>query len=540
MKERYGVLLRTITAYFLFLLCIFNVVPVQAQPVSLPITVTLENGTRTENAKLYEINKEKYLDVADLADFLDADIKWLPVSKKVILSLKGVRIEFIYFGRTATINGQKIKMPSVCRLERGDLYVPLSFVTSRGFTKPVGLRIKWDAPAKILKVFQTPNILGVKTQQETGLSRLVLETQGKLYYESSQTAANKITIDIYKGVLDQDKKYAIPNNTLITGMNLVQKSNKVSWVIEACPEFTYSVKIDDNPWRILVDIKKTGEQVCPPEPELSASTQTVQVAAIKIPPVTPELSPPPVIVPEIKTKPEPERQKKSSAKIKTIVIDPGHGGRDPGAIGQYGTKEKDVNLKIAFNVAQLLHEKTNLQVLLTRKEDEFIPLAERTQIANDKKADLFVSIHCNSGLDRKASGFEIYFLSERATDMEAEAVANIENSVIDLEEKSEVTDKLKAILWSLTLNEFVNDSSELCSLVVNRVNEMDVDLLNRGVKQAGFYVLRGAKMPAILVECAFLSNKREERLLRKSAFLDKISKTIYQGIMDYIERKEQE
>ncbi len=531
-------MLRKITAHLFFLLCFLNVVAVQAQPVPLPIKVTLNNGTRTENAKLYELNKEKYLDVTDLANFLDADIKWLPVSKKVILSLKGVRIEFIYFGRTATINGQKITMPLVCRLEKGDLYVPLSFVTSRSFTKPVGLRIRWDAPAKTLKIFQTPNISGVKAQQAEGLSRLVLETQEKLYYESSQNAANKITVDIYKGVLDQDKKYTVPNNALITNMNLVQKSNKVSWIIEACPEFEYNVKVVDNPWRILVDIKKKGEQVCPPEPELSASTQAAQVAVVKVPPITPELSPPPVVVPEIKRKTKP--QIKTSAKIKTIVIDPGHGGRDPGAIGQYGTKEKDVNLNIAFKLAQLLREKTNLQVILTRKEDEFIPLAERTQIANDKKADLFVSIHCNSGLDREAKGFEIYFLSERATDMEAEAVANIENSVIDLEEKSAVTDKLKAILWSLTLNEFVNDSSELCSFVVSRVNELDLDFVNRGVKQAGFYVLRGAKMPAVLVECAFLSNKREERLLNNKKFIDKMTQTIFNGIIDYIERKEQE
>jgi len=119
-------------------------------------------------------------------------------------------------------------------------------------------------------------------------------------------------------------------------------------------------------------------------------------------------------------------------------------------------------------------------------------------------------------------------------------VANIENSVIDLEDRSEVNDKLKAILWSLTLNEFVNDSSELCSLIVDRVNDLDVDLVNRGVRQAGFYVLRGAKMPAVLVECAFLSNKREERLLNKNSFCDKISKTIFNGITDYIARKEQE
>ncbi len=524
-----------ITSPLLILLCFLIITPVLAEPVPIPIKVTLDNGTRTEDAKLYELNKEKFLDVTDLADFLDADIKWLPVSKKVILSSKGVRIEFTYFGRTAKINDQKLRMPSVCRLEKGDLYVPLNFVVSRSFTKPVGLRIKWDEPAKTLKIFQTPNISGVKAQQEEGLSRLVLETQEKLYYEASQNAANKITVDIYKGVLDQDKKYTVSSNALITGMNLLQKSNKVSWVIEVCPEFEYSVKVVDNPWRILVDIKKTGAQVCPPEPEISAA---VQAAAVKVPPISPELSSPPVIVPEIKTRTK--QQKKTSTIIKTIVIDPGHGGRDPGAIGKYGTKEKDVNLNIAFKLAQILHEKTNLRVILTRKEDEFIPLAERTQIANNKKADLFVSIHCNSGLDKDAKGFEIYFLSDRASDQEAEAVANIENSVIDLEDRSEVNDKLKAILWSLTLNEFVNDSSELCSFVMERVNDLDVDLVNRGVKQAGFYVLRGAKMPAVLVECAFLSNKREERLLNKNSFCDKMAKTIFNGITDYIERKEQE
>lgn len=525
-----------ITIPLLILLCSLIITPVLAAPVPIPIKVTLDNGTRTEDTRLYELNKEKFLNVTDLADFLDADIKWLPVSKKVILSLKGVRIEFVYFGRTATINEKKIKMTSVCRLEKGDLYIPLNFVASRSFSKPVGLRIKWDEPAKTLKIFQTPNISGVKAQQEEGLSHLVLETQGKLYYEASQSAANKITVDIYKGVLDQDKKYTVPGNVLITGMNLIQKSNKVSWVIEVCPEFEYSVNVVDNPWRILVDIKKTGAQVCPPEPEISVAED--QTTAVKAPPLSPELSSPPVIVPKIKI--SPKQKKKTSAIIKTIVIDPGHGGRDPGAIGKYGTKEKDVNLNIAFKLAQILHEKTNLRVILTRKEDEFIPLAERTQIANDKKADLFVSIHCNSGLDKNAKGFEIYFLSERATDMEAEAVANIENSVIDLEEKSAVTDKLKAILWSLTLNEFVNDSSELCSLVRDRVNDLDVDLVNRGVKQAGFYVLRGAKMPAVLVECAFLSNKREERLLNKNSFCDKIAETIFSGIIDYIERKEQE
>lgn len=530
-------MLLNITKCLAFFLCLLNVVPVLAQSIAIPVKVTLDNGTRTEDSKLYELDKKKFLNVADLADFLDANIKWLPVSKKVIISLKGIRIEFVYYSRLVIINDQKFKMASECRLEKGDAFIPLEFIISRSFNKAVGLKIKWNETANTLKFFQAPNITGLKVQKATDTSRLILEIQEKLYYEASRDAANKITIEIYKGILDQEKEYVAPGDTLVTGVNLVQKSNKVSWKIEVCPEFEYSVKVVDNPWRLVVDIKKTGALVCPAEPEIAASTQTALAAAAP-PPGTPSLVPVPVLGPELKN--QPEKTKKILTKIRTIVIDPGHGGRDPGAIGQYGTKEKDVNLSIAFKLAQILHEKTNLQVILTRKDDEFIPLADRTLLANEKKADLFVSIHCNSGLEKDAKGFEIYFLRERASDQDAEAVANIENSVVDLEDRSEVNDKLKAILWSLTLNEFVNDSSELCSLIVDRVNDLDVDLVNRGVRQAGFYVLRGAKMPAVLAECAFLSNKREERLLNKNSFCDKIAKTIFNGITDYIERKEQE
>jgi len=223
------------------------------------------------------------------------------------------------------------------------------------------------------------------------------------------------------------------------------------------------------------------------------------------------------------------------ARIRTIVIDPGHGGKDPGAIGPRGTKEKDVVLKIAHKLAKELHKNLKTRVILTRYHDIFLPLAERTAIANREKADLFISIHCNASLKSRTRGFEIYFLSDKASDEEAQAVANMENAVMALEEKKEQGNELSSILWSLAMNEFMNESSEICSLVSSEVDRRLRTVDNRGVKQAGFTVLRGAKMPAILVEAGFISNRSEERKLKSSKFQKNLVESVCVGVEKYKE-----
>jgi len=222
-------------------------------------------------------------------------------------------------------------------------------------------------------------------------------------------------------------------------------------------------------------------------------------------------------------------------RVRTIVIDPGHGGKDPGAIGPRGTKEKDVVLKIAHKLAKELHKNLKTRVILTRYHDIFLPLAERTAIANREKADLFISIHCNASLKSRTKGFEVYFLSDEASDEEAQAVANMENAVMALEEKKEQGNELSSILWSLTMNEFMNESSELCSLVSSEVDRRLRTVDNRGVKQAGFTVLRGAKMPAMLVEAAFISNRSGEKRLKSSKFQKNLVESICAGVKEYKE-----
>jgi N-acetylmuramoyl-L-alanine amidase len=226
--------------------------------------------------------------------------------------------------------------------------------------------------------------------------------------------------------------------------------------------------------------------------------------------------------------------------IHRIVIDPGHGGKDPGATGPHGTEEKTVNLRLAQELADTLRETYGYEVLLTRMDDTFIPLAERAKLANKYSADLFISLHCNASLSSKLEGFEVYFLSERASDPQADEVARLENAALALEGKDvPAPNRVKEVLRSLVKTANINEASALGSLLDRHMAER-LSEPSLGVKQAAFYVLRGAEMPAVLIETGFLSNSKEERLLQDDAYRKKLIDGIAAGISDYDVRKEKE
>lgn len=217
-------------------------------------------------------------------------------------------------------------------------------------------------------------------------------------------------------------------------------------------------------------------------------------------------------------------------------MDAGHGGKDPGARGRRGTLEKDVALKAALELARLLRDEGAFEVILTRGDDTFVPLAERSRIANEAQADLFVSIHCNSSPQPRDSGFEVYFLSEKASDADAERLAELENSVLKLEELAKGDDEAGAILRAMVKTENINEASELAGLVARAVSSR-VDIENRGVKQASFFVLRGTQAPAVLAELAYLSNRKEEARLQSRRFRRKMVDGLYAGVLDYSRRQ---
>ncbi len=219
--------------------------------------------------------------------------------------------------------------------------------------------------------------------------------------------------------------------------------------------------------------------------------------------------------------------------IQKIVIDPGHGGRDPGAPAHAkGVWEKDITLKLAKKLAKKLSSSLKTDVVLTRNTDRYLSLEERTAIANTQKADLFISLHCNAAENKRIKGMETYFLN-LATDEKAIAVAARENAT----SKKNISD-LETILNDLMKNAKISESSRLANDVQNstisHMKKSYSGIKDLGVKQAPFYVLIGARMPSILIETAFISNRQEYKRMTNARYQEKLCDSITSGITKYV------
>ena len=293
-------------------------------------------------------------------------------------------------------------------------------------------------------------------------------------------------------------------------------------------------------------VASTGESSAPRASSAAeqAPTETVNVDSAKLSPnvarrlagtatprTTASLTPPP--------EPRPMRNggrslsRELGLKISRIVIDPGHGGRDTGTIGPHGLMEKDVCLDVALRLGRIIQKDLpGAQVVYTRKTDVFIPLQERTAIANKAKADLFISIHANSSRDRYARGIETYYLNF-ATSPEAMEVATRENAY-----STESIHDLQNLIQKIARNDKIEESKELATdiqgALSHRLELVSASEHNRGVKRAPFVVLIGADMPSVLCEISFLSNPTDERLLRRPIQRERIAMGIYRGIATYL------
>ncbi len=218
--------------------------------------------------------------------------------------------------------------------------------------------------------------------------------------------------------------------------------------------------------------------------------------------------------------------------IRTIVIDPGHGGLDPGCIGKRGLQEKGVVLDICLKLKSLLGTRKDLQVILTRESDIYVPLEDRPVIANQKKADLFISVHANASFNRKRSGVETFFLNF-SPDASVNEIAAGENAT-----STKNISEMKSIIMKIVQNSKLFESKELAekihqsllkSLIQRRGTVKDL-----GVKGGPFWVLIGSDMPSVLVEVSHLSNPEEEALLNTPEYEDQVARGIYDGILEYI------
>jgi N-acetylmuramoyl-L-alanine amidase len=216
--------------------------------------------------------------------------------------------------------------------------------------------------------------------------------------------------------------------------------------------------------------------------------------------------------------------------VARVVIDPGHGGHDPGAMSG-GLSEADLVLDVALRLEKLLLKQPGVQVVLTRRSDIFVPLEERTALANREEADLFLSIHGNASGDDRLQGVETYFLNF-APNPAAEAVAARENAA-----STRTMGQLPDILKAIALNNKLDESRDFASLVqsamLDKLKRSNKGVKDLGVKQAPFTVLVGATMPSVLSEISFLTNKQDAALLRGNAYRQQIAEALFTGVMSY-------
>ena len=212
-----------------------------------------------------------------------------------------------------------------------------------------------------------------------------------------------------------------------------------------------------------------------------------------------------------------------------VAVDPGHGGADTGAKGPKGLREKDAALALAQDLKAAL-EDAGFEALLTRQDDTFIPLWDRAKMANDAGADLFLSLHLNAARARAAKGSEVFFLSLDQGDSDASEVAALENA--GSEDRSVQDSVLSSILEDMAQKAYLQESERLAVHIQTQLNHLG-GIRERGVKQAPFVVLRGAAMPAALVEAAFISNPKEEQKLKDAAFRRKVAQAVAMGVRRY-------
>lgn len=371
-------------------------------------------------------------------------------------------------------------------------------------------------------------VTGIKHWSTPAYTRIVIELSRKAEFSHRLLKQDplihmewrRLYIDFSNSNLSPKMRKAIPiNDGLLKAARAGQydpATVRVVLDIESIEDFKIFPLSD--PYRIVIDV--TGEKKAP-----AAPAQPIRDSSGKE-------------VPQIRQTPAPVVPVDTSLiqqlglKVNTIVLDPGHGGKDPGAVGKNGLKEKDVTLKLARMLREKLTNEAGAKVILTRDSDVFIPLEERTAIANSQEADLFVSIHINAAPRRTASGIETYILS-LSNNEDARRVAARENAT-----STRSVSDLEFILNDLIKTAKTNDSAKLAAVVqdnlVAGLRKKFDSIRSNGVKGAPFYVLVGTKMPAILVEVSFISNPEEERRLKDEAYLREVVEGIAAGIMHYM------
>lgn len=494
------------------------------------------DGETVKAVALRTVNDQPYVALKDVAAVYGARMTWRQVSGKVSLQMNNRQMDVFLNNTRVRIGDARARLSAQSKIIKNNGYIPLDFLTTQAFNDFAETTTSWNDEAGILTVNPRVTVVASRYYARPDGTQVIIEMSDDISGAVSDATPGKLVVTLPRGRVKEET--VAVGSSAVNDIRLANDGREavVTVTLASGARMTGSKSLND-PRRLVLDIASSHAAPLPSTVAVdtgATSEQTpVEISSASVTAVVAPTVVPALVVPVPAAAPA-----ATTAKRPLIVLDAGHGGEDPGAIGPNGTREKEINLAIVRELKRLFEEDGRFDVALTRTDDTFIPLVERTSMANEKQAEMFISVHCNANFDRKTSGFEIYFLNENASDEDAAATAVLENSVVKLEGKpNKKRASIQALLWSLAINEFINESSELCSFI-NTEAPRRTRIPTRGVKQAGFYVLRGAQMPAVLVECAFLTNYAEEAKLRSRKFQAGIADAIYEGIKQYGDRRE--
>jgi N-acetylmuramoyl-L-alanine amidase len=417
----------------------------------------------------------------------------------------------------------------------------------------------------------------ISTKSLQDSTRVTIELESAVQYASGRIAnPDRIYFDLHAAKLTPQLAHGIikTDGTILSGVRVAQNpAGVVRVVLDVNGVTDYSASLLNNPSRLVIDLYSSGKTVQTAKASdgdgdsgATATEVTSEKSATKtMEPATANSTTSarvsgedPLVVPQPRSKlgsaktgkspgltqpassPHPTRDGQSTLtrtlglKIGRIVIDAGHGGHDTGTIGPTGLMEKDLCLDVALRLGKIIQQRLpSADVVFTRLDDTFIPLEERTHIANETKADMFISIHANSSQDSGARGIETYYLNLKGSD-EAMEVAARENATSD-QGIHELQDLVKQIARTEKIDESKEFAEDVQDSLSKRVQKAARPVKNRGVRKAPFVVLIGADMPSILTEISFLSNAADEKMLKQPEHRQRVAEGIYQGVASYLQ-----
>jgi N-acetylmuramoyl-L-alanine amidase len=450
--------------------------------------------------ELLQGSREMYLPSATVADLLRASRLWRATARQLTLRVGQRDFRLTSGSRLVALGSRDLLLPVPALEAGGDLWLPMVLVTDV-LAPESGLHLTWDADASRLTVGQVDaNVTALRFAELTRATSVRVQCTEPLSYRASSPEAGTIELKIYGAQADLGRLRR-------DGRGLVESVRVRQFEGHA----VITLQVDELVTRYRTTTADDGR-------EIVLTVEEEQVAALPEP------------VPRGRAEMTVDRGPVDVTRrleIRTVVIDPGHGGADPGVAGAGGLLEKDVNLEVALALARDLRRR-GFEVVLTREDDHHLNLAERAEIANASGGDLFISLHCNGWFNEGARGIETYFLSPAKSDW-SKSVEALENRGHGEPEDVEF------IVWDLVQNRFISASSDLAEVVQSEVTRR-LGLPDRGVRQAGFRVLVGAWMPAVLVELGFLTHPDEARRLSDDRYQQDLASAIGEAVAVYRDR----